>query len=101
MQYKDYAFEENNKSIEKQKNYWIEKFDRPITALDLPLDYKRPKKQSFKGNHISKGISPILRDKINKFMMDKGVSKNMIYLSALGILFSQYSREEMCIRDRH
>lgn len=94
VQYKDYAYEENNKSIEGQKKYWLDKFSGTINTLDLPTDYKRPKKQSFNGNHISIKIDSVLRDKIDKFMVDRGVSKNMVYLSVLSILLSKYSRQE-------
>jgi tyrocidine synthetase-3 len=54
LHYKDYAVwwrrQEQEGRIEKQKQYWLERFSGELPALNLPLDYPRPAVRSFEGD---------------------------------------------------
>ncbi len=53
IQYRDYAVWQKQKLSEGyfqvQERYWISQFEGEIPCLDYPLDYERPKRQTFRG----------------------------------------------------
>jgi acyl transferase domain-containing protein/acyl carrier protein len=57
FQYKDYAQWQNSRSQRKvrqqQEEYWLKHFLGEIPVINLPLDYPRPKVQSFEGGVVN------------------------------------------------
>ena len=92
-QYKDYSEWIINKDFSEQKEYWMNVFD-DIPVLELPLDYKRPKVQDFKGNVLEFTISKDIKDKVLQLSEKKNVTEYMILLSAFMITVSKYSNQE-------
>ena len=62
--------------------------------MDLPLDYLRPKKQSFEGKRLMLTTTNGLRAKVKKLANKLGGTEFMVLLSGLMILLSKYSRQE-------
>ena len=56
VQYKDYSEWIRERDMSKQKEYWLKEFSEEIPVLDIPLDYKRPQEQSFKGATIKLSV---------------------------------------------
>ena len=97
LQYKDFAVWQNellkSHNMKKQEEYWLNSFKDEVPILNLPIDYERPAMQSFEGNsvsfegeHISKGIS--------KLVKMSGATTQMVLLSTFNILLSKYSLQE-------
>ncbi|MEL7147085.1 MAG: amino acid adenylation domain-containing protein, partial [Bacteroidota bacterium] len=55
LQFKDYAVwqqsDDYQKRVEKQKRFWLEKYDSMPDTLQLPYDYNRPDVPDFQGAH--------------------------------------------------
>lgn len=83
---KDYAeFQKNNLSndqLVKNKNYWLELFDG-YKETQLPLDFQYKNGMSYKGGLMGKTIDKNLLSKIRQLGMEKNVSVNMIFLTAI------------------
>ena len=93
-QYKDYSEWIQTRDLKTQQEYWLNEFRGGIPLLDMPLDYMRPSEQSFEGAMIWDTIGNELGIKINDFANKNGVTTYMVYLSALMIILSKYSRQE-------
>ncbi len=93
-QYKDYSEWMITKDISKQKEYWINEFRHGVTVLDMPIDYPRPHKQSYKGATIFRKTGNILGEDIKKLAKDTGSTEYMVFLATVMILLSKYSRQE-------
>lgn len=94
IHYKDYSEWMMTKDLSKQREYWVNKFSDDIPILSLPLDYQRPKVQSFNGNVIRKVIEKEIKQKIQRLSKDCGTTEYMTLLSAVMILLQKYSRQE-------
>ena len=93
IQYKDYSEWLSKRDISKQKEYWINKFKDNIPVLDMPLDYKRPAKQSFKGRAVTRRLGSKLTEEIRTLAGKTKTTEYMVVLSGLMIMLSKYSRQ--------
>lgn len=94
VQYKDYCVWEGQQDWSVQKAYWLEKLGGELPVVEIPTDYKRPQKQSFKGHSIKKVIDQSLFNKIALLAQQTNTTEYMILISALMILIMKYTRQE-------
>ncbi|ADL52202.1 amino acid adenylation domain protein [Clostridium cellulovorans 743B] len=98
LQYKDFAAWQNKilsvGNVEKQKNYWIDRFSGDIPVLSMSMDYNRPATQSFEGDKIYFDLDEKLSLKLNKVAKDAGSTMYMVLLAAYNVLLSRYSGQE-------
>ena len=96
--YKDYVIWQNEKlnveNIKKQKEYWINKFSGDLPVLNLPLDYKRPLIQSFKGNMFKFTLSEEFTEKLEAFVRDNQITWNILLLASYSVLLRKYTNQE-------
>lgn len=97
LQYKDYSAWMANRNLSQQKNFWLNQFEGEVPVLDMPLDNQRPLVQSYRSETLQTTIDSQLKEKILKLSKASGVTEYMIFLSALMILLSKYSRQEEII----
>lgn len=93
-QYKDYSEWMRKKNLSKAQSYWMNEFSDEIPALNIPLDFKRPSNQSYKGGIVKKRLCPKIEHEINDLAENMGVTQYMIFLSAMMVLLAKYSRQE-------
>lgn len=93
-QYKDYSEWMSTRNISNQKDYWIKQFSNEVPILDIPTDYRRPSVQRFRGALVRIDMEDILTEKIRNFIKQTGLTEYMVYLSALMVLLSKYSRQD-------
>ncbi|MDU1350775.1 MAG: condensation domain-containing protein, partial [Clostridium argentinense] len=78
IQYKDFSQWQNNilktESIEKQREYWLGKFNDEIPVLNMPTDYVRPAVRSFEGDVVKFQIEKELVEDINKLASETGTT---------------------------
>ncbi|WP_432407296.1 amino acid adenylation domain-containing protein [Wukongibacter sp. M2B1] len=94
IHYKDYSEWMMNRDLSKQREYWVKEFSGDTPILSLPLDYQRPKIQSFSGNVIREVIGKEIKQKIQSLSKANGTTEYMTLLSAVMILLQKYSRQE-------
>ncbi|MGG4266741.1 amino acid adenylation domain-containing protein [Peribacillus simplex] len=95
VEYTDYA-EWMNSSIrdgflEKQRQYWLNKFAEVPPALDLPTDYHRPPLVTFNGGTILDRIDTDLHEKITGYCQENGITLYMFLLSVLNLQLHRLS----------
>src|SRR5579883_1457383 len=102
IQYTDYANWQRNwlqgEVLQNQVNYWKNQLQDAPPLLELPTDYPRPPKQSYRGARYTYSLTPELTNSIKTFSQHQGASLFMTLLAALNILLSRYSRQnDLCI----
>lgn len=93
-QYRDFSEWIRTKDLSSQKVYWVNEFSDQIPVLDMPLDFNRPQEQSYRGATTEITISKELGSKIKDLAKKTETTEYMIFLSAVMVLLSKYSRQE-------
>ena len=78
--------------LEKQLGYWKEQLSN-ISTLELPMDYPRPKQQSYKGSSYSFQLNKDILDALNSISKDNSATLFMTILSAFQGTLSKYSNQ--------
>ncbi|MBQ1660836.1 MAG: amino acid adenylation domain-containing protein, partial [Clostridia bacterium] len=93
-QYKDYSEWMQSRDISDQERYWKQQFEGDIPILDMPLDYPRPQIQSYEGSTIGIVLDKELSQKLKELCRKTGTTEFMLFLAALMVLLSKYSRQD-------
>ncbi len=92
-QYKDYSEWMRTKDLSEQRKYWVNEFSDDIPVLDMPLDYRRPQKQSYKGAVVGTVTGKKLGTRVKELARSSNTTDYMVFLSAAMVLLSKYSRQ--------
>lgn len=97
VQYADYAIWQRSESraavLEEQLSYWKQRLaGSPI--LELPLDYTRPRVQTFNGATQSKELSKTLSDALTALSQSEDVTLFMTMLTCFKMLLARYTRQQ-------
>ena len=94
VQYSDFAVWQREwltgAVLESQLSYWREQL-KDVSALELPLDRSRPRRQSYRGARLPFTLSESLTSSINELSNQCGATPFMILLTMYFILLYRYS----------
>ena len=76
--------------LAQQGGYWSEKL-RDQATLDLPLDFERPKNQTYNGDRLAFAIDAGLRASLEELGKRHGATLFMTLLAAFNVMLSRYS----------
>jgi amino acid adenylation domain-containing protein/non-ribosomal peptide synthase protein (TIGR01720 family) len=94
-QYKDFfLWQHHIKEKEIMEAYWINQFQGEIPVLNLPLDYPRPRVQSFKGRQINFTLGEEETQALKELAAQENVTLFMVLLGVFNILLAKLSRQE-------
>jgi tyrocidine synthetase-3 len=98
LQYKDYSQWQNSETqrvaLEKQEEYWLDRFAGEIPVLHLPVDFPRPAIQVFEGAAWGDTLSIEESAVIRKLAADTGATLYMVLLSLYTVLLAKISGQE-------
>ena len=98
IQYADYAYWQRNwlqhEVLDKQISYWKNKLISLPPVHNLPLDYARPKVQSFKGKRYFSTINSTSVQALNALCVLQGATLFMGLQSIFAVLLARYSNEQ-------
>lgn len=98
VQYGDYARWQRDwlegGELERQLEYWLEKFPTEPPVLDMPTDYSRPAVQVFRGAGIRFQLSPDLVASLERLGRAESATLFMVLLAAYKVLLSRYSGQD-------
>ncbi len=84
--------------IESQLNYWKKQLAAPIPVLNLPLDYSRPKIQTFSGGKHALALSQPLTQKLKDMSCGEHCTLFMTLIAAYSaLLYRQTGQANMVI----
>lgn len=95
-QFKDYCLWFNNreKQIEKQGEYWKNKFKESIPVLELPTDYERMAVSDFKGYVMGFELSSHESKALKAMALKEGTTVFMVLLSMYNIFLSKITGQD-------
>ncbi|MCP4158040.1 MAG: AMP-binding protein, partial [bacterium] len=98
LQYKDYSewcnSKEQKEKLRRQEDYWLKVFVEKPPALNLPLDYPRPREQSFEGDSIGFRIEAEEVKKLKELAIKYDITLYMALLAQLNILLSKLTGQK-------
>ncbi|SEQ99271.1 non-ribosomal peptide synthase domain TIGR01720/amino acid adenylation domain-containing protein [Hyunsoonleella jejuensis] len=105
----DYAYwQNNNQTFEEPLSYWKKKLGGDLPKLNLPLDFKRPYKISYRGDFCSKNISKDLSLKALNMAKELRVTPFVLFLSVYYLVLHLFTKQEKLVigtpssnRDEH
>lgn len=89
-----YSFSSAHRNTDAFKKYWLKQFEDQVPVLEMPTDYRRPLKQSFKSSTVKGEIDRLVLKRISQLSEKTGATEYMILISALMIMLMKYSRQE-------
>lgn len=96
--YKDYTLWQQEQLeggyLEISKKYWINKFKGNILSTDLPLDYQRTSKKSYKGASVSFELPPNLTSQLEGIGKENEATLFMVLVSIIKVLLYRYCNQE-------
>jgi NRPS condensation-like uncharacterized protein len=98
LQYKDYAEWQTkytaSDAFKQQENHWLKTLQGELPLLTLPLDFDRPKRQSFDGHVIPFTLSEEVTARLNQLAKEQDVTPNILLFAIYSLLISKYSDQD-------
>ncbi|NIM10570.1 MAG: AMP-binding protein, partial [Candidatus Aminicenantes bacterium] len=98
IHYKDFSQWHNQLfatgKIKKQEEYWLREFAEEIPVLNLPLDFVRPRVQSFEGNSLHFEINRTDTVRLNQLAAKQEATLYMMLLALFNIMLSKVSGQD-------
>lgn len=95
LEYADFAYWERSLPIETAKlNYWKEKLSGEIPVLNLPAEYPRPARPSFRGGQCRLTYSPEFSSDVLSFSKALKITPYTLFLSLFYVLLYRYTRQK-------
>jgi amino acid adenylation domain-containing protein len=98
IQYKDFSEwrnqENQQRSIARHEQYWLDRFQTEAPVLDLPYDFKRPAVQRFEGNRLDFSFDKEDTASLKAAAAAVDVTLFMFLLGILNILLSKLSGQD-------
>ncbi|KAJ5078751.1 hypothetical protein M0811_14704 [Anaeramoeba ignava] len=97
LNYIDFILSQKNwfksEKMNKYFEYWKQKLSGSSFHLNLPFDFPRKTKQSFKGSYYEFGIDQVLFKKLKNFAEKNNTTMFVVMLSVFQILLYRYSNQ--------
>jgi len=98
LQYKDYAEWQTkhtaSDAYKQQENHWSKTLQGELPILTMPLDFKRPERQSFDGHVIPFTLSREVMARLNHLVKEQDVTLNILLFAIYSLLISKYSDQD-------
>ncbi|MFD3262299.1 amino acid adenylation domain-containing protein, partial [Paenibacillus lentus] len=98
IHYKDFSYwqldEARQKELERQRNYWLERYSDRLPLLNIPTDYPRPPYLDPSGNQITIHTNAGLPDQLNRLAKQVNGTLYMVLLSVFKTLLHKYTGDE-------
>ena len=101
LQYKDYSkwqhSQQQKGAFEAQAEYWQQQFSEEIPVLELPIDFVRPRVQSFEGSRLSFEINKEETHQLKELALKEGTTLYTVLLAVYYIFLSKISNQQTIV----
>lgn len=98
LQYRDYVEwlkeDEQQQSLNMQKDFWMSEFKNEVSTLDLPTDFVRPIINGQQGAVINFELNSDVTNGLKSLAQKEGVTLYMLMLSVFNVLLGKLGNEE-------
>lgn len=97
-QYADYALWQRNfaqsPAFTEDLAYWKEQLKGPLPVLEMPVDFPRPKVQTWEGARVRRAVAPELLDHMTSLAQQLNVTPFVLLLAGWQALLYRYTGQE-------
>jgi acyl transferase domain-containing protein len=101
VQYKEFSVWQNDLTlfgrVQKQEEYWIQRFSDGVPQLDLPTDFERPEKIQFKGDITTLIIDKEHTSEFDRIAPDTETTLFIKLLALFNLLLYKYTNQESVV----
>lgn len=101
IQYKEYSVWQTsmlvNGGFKEQEAYWVNKLNRELPKLRMPLDYQRGNSRNFDGNSYEFIVSQEITAKLENIAQEKNMTLNNVLFGLYGLLIKKYTKQKEVI----
>ena len=83
-----------DKLIEKQKEYWLDKFSKKANVLELPYDFPRSSRDNDKGGNLIKKVKTSKVEELKEIAKSEGTTMYGLFLAMFKILLYKLSNQQ-------
>jgi fengycin family lipopeptide synthetase D len=98
LKYRDYSEWLNRLNhqgtLNRQEEYWLNRFNGELPVLDLPLDFPRPGLLQFAGDVVGFKIGKEMTRQLNQMAKETGSTLFMVLLAIYNVLLQKYTGQE-------
>ena len=98
LHYRDYCLwltePSQTETLQRQQAYWLDRFAQEPPALELPLDYPRPPRQSQEGGMVTFSLGAEQARALKQLAAKEGITLFMISLTLFFLLLRRLSGQE-------
>ncbi|MCU0287320.1 MAG: condensation domain-containing protein, partial [Acidobacteria bacterium] len=96
LQYKDYAqwLDGVKEEINRQQDYWVNQFSKPVPVLNLVTDYPRPATRDFSGSVYSFALEKQPSEKLREYASRMNITLYILFLAIYYILIYKLTLQE-------
>lgn len=80
--------------LEKQKQYWLDRYQEIPEPLELPTDFKRPAVHTFNGAAVFRNVGLDFKQEITDFCNENGITYQIFLISVLNLLLHRLSNQD-------
>jgi amino acid adenylation domain-containing protein len=95
IKYKDYSHWHLRRldevSLQKHRDYWLERFKGPLPESNIPTDFPRPRVKTFNGKRLSLPVTLEMAEEWEQFGRGHNASLFMVLLAAVNGLLHSYT----------
>lgn len=96
--YRDYAIWQNewlkSEDCKKELNFWVNELKGAPDLLQLPMDFQRPKNQTYDGDEVCFQLDQVTTGQLRSFSQQNKGSLFVTLLSIFNTLISRYASQE-------
>ena len=97
VQYPDFAVWQRqhfaNETLDRQLEYWKQQFAHDLSRRELPVDFVRPDKRSFRGDRLHFDLAAGVVESLPRLCRLEGTTLFMTLLAAVFVLLMRFTRE--------
>ncbi|WP_109302785.1 non-ribosomal peptide synthetase [Aquimarina sp. AU474] len=97
LHYKDFAewqmSDSYKEQIKNQKEFWVKEYSKEVTKLELPLDFEKPKINSFKGDTVFFELDKHESQSLKSLAEKNNTTLYMVLMTVFNILIHKISNQ--------
>jgi len=93
IQYRDYSSWKNQLDLQKQEEFWLDTLADAELNTEFPTDFSRGSEASYAGKSFAVELPEKLKQKIQEFCKQQGITSYIFYAALFNLLLSRYTRK--------
>ncbi|MEM8570007.1 MAG: amino acid adenylation domain-containing protein [Pseudomonadota bacterium] len=94
FQYTDFAAWQRSQDTSKSIDYWVERLKDAPPLLEMPSDFQRPTRQSFRGDSVDFSLTRDAAQRLRSLASENDATPYMVFLALFATFLGRYSESD-------